>query len=89
MDSQTFDQGYRVQQFTGDVLRTRDTARNTVDWVIEAQRRGAGEIVLNWLGLTSGVPFGPAWSLTDQNARPIPTASSTTGGLLTPFGRAK
>jgi imidazole glycerol-phosphate synthase subunit HisF len=47
VDSQSFDQGYRVQQFTGDVERTRDTSRSTVDWVIEAQRRGAGEIVLN------------------------------------------
>src|SRR6202041_2670836 len=32
VDSQSFDQGYRVQQFTGDVERTRDTSRSTVDW---------------------------------------------------------
>ncbi|GAC1300600.1 MAG: imidazole glycerol phosphate synthase subunit HisF [Steroidobacteraceae bacterium] len=47
VDSQTVDHGYRVQQFTGDALRTRDTARSTIDWVLEVQRRGAGEIVLN------------------------------------------
>jgi cyclase len=47
VDSQTFDNSYRVQQFTGDIERTRDTSRSTLDWVIEAQRRGAGEIVLN------------------------------------------
>jgi cyclase len=57
VDSQTVDQGYRVQQFTGDALRTRDTARNTVDWVIEAQRRGAGEIVLNCMS-SDGVRQG-------------------------------
>jgi imidazole glycerol-phosphate synthase subunit HisF len=57
VDSQTIDQGYRVQQFTGDALRTRDTARSTVDWVIEAQRRGAGEIVLNCMS-SDGVRQG-------------------------------
>jgi imidazole glycerol-phosphate synthase subunit HisF len=57
VDSQTFEHGYRVQQFTGDTLRTRDTSRNTIDWVIEAQRRGAGEIVLNCMS-SDGVRRG-------------------------------
>jgi cyclase len=57
VDSQTIDQDYRVQQFTGDALRSRDTARSTVDWVIEAQRRGAGEIVLNCMS-SDGVRQG-------------------------------
>src|SRR6266403_1810723 len=57
VDSQTVDQGYRVQQFTGDIERSRDTARSTVDWVIEAQRRGAGEIVLNCMS-SDGVRQG-------------------------------
>ncbi len=57
VDSQTFEAGYRVQQFTGDTLRTRDTSRNTIDWVIEAQRRGAGEIVLNCMS-SDGVRRG-------------------------------
>ena len=47
IDSQWTAQGFRVQQFTGDARRTRDTGRDTIDWVIAAQRRGAGEIVLN------------------------------------------
>jgi cyclase len=47
IDSQTVGTGYRVQQFTGDPERSRDTARDTLSWVAEAQRRGAGEIVLN------------------------------------------
>jgi imidazole glycerol-phosphate synthase subunit HisF len=57
VDSQTFEHEYRVQQFTGDVRRTRDTARSTIDWVIEAQRRGAGEIVLNCMS-SDGVRQG-------------------------------
>jgi imidazole glycerol-phosphate synthase subunit HisF len=57
VDSQTFGQGYRVQQFTGDAERTRDTSRSTIDWVIEAQRRGAGEIVLNCMS-SDGVRQG-------------------------------
>jgi imidazole glycerol-phosphate synthase subunit HisF len=57
VDSQTADHGYRVQQFTGDVARSRDTARSTVDWIIEAQRRGAGEIVLNCMA-SDGVRRG-------------------------------
>ena len=57
VDSQTFGAGYRVQQFTGDIARSRDTSRSTVDWVIEAQRRGAGEIVLNCMS-SDGVRQG-------------------------------
>jgi cyclase len=57
VDSQTVGRDYRVQQFTGDTERTRDTSRNTVDWVIEAQRRGAGEIVLNCMS-SDGVRQG-------------------------------
>ena len=57
VDSQTVGQGYRVQQFTGDAERSRDTSRSTVDWVIEAQRRGAGEIVLNCMS-SDGVRQG-------------------------------
>jgi cyclase len=47
IDSQTVDGEYRVQQFTGDAQRTRDTARKTIEWAVEVQQRGAGEIVLN------------------------------------------
>jgi cyclase len=57
IDSQTTPQGYRVQQFTGDAARSRDGGRNTADWVIEAQRRGAGEIVLNCMA-SDGVRMG-------------------------------
>ncbi|MGP8096098.1 MAG: imidazole glycerol phosphate synthase subunit HisF [Steroidobacteraceae bacterium] len=57
IDSQTVGDAYRVQQFTGDPHRTRDTARSTLQWVLEVQRRGAGEIVLNCMS-SDGVRQG-------------------------------
>ena len=57
IDSQTVNGEYRVQQFTGDAARMRDTARGTIEWAIEAQRRGAGEIVLNCMS-SDGVRQG-------------------------------
>ncbi|MGY0559634.1 imidazole glycerol phosphate synthase subunit HisF [Luteimonas sp. A277] len=38
---------WRVRSHTGDPDRTRALGLRTLDWVIEAQRLGAGEIVLN------------------------------------------
>jgi len=36
-----------VRQYSGDPCKTRAVARRTLDWVVEAQQRGAGELVLN------------------------------------------
>jgi imidazole glycerol-phosphate synthase subunit HisF len=57
IDSQTVGADYRVQQFAGDLSRTRDASRSTLDWVLEAQQRGAGEIVLNCMA-SDGVRRG-------------------------------
>ena len=38
---------WRVRTHTGDPDRARAPGRTTLDWVREAQQRGAGEIVLN------------------------------------------
>ena len=57
IDSQTIEGEYVVQQFTGDVHRTRNTARSTIEWAGEVQRRGAGEIVLNCMA-SDGVRGG-------------------------------
>ncbi len=38
---------WRVRQYTGDPAKTRALPVRTLDWVVEAQRLGAGEIVLN------------------------------------------
>jgi cyclase len=57
IDSLTDQGDYRVQQFTGDVERSRDSGRRTIEWVAEAQQRGAGEIVLNCMS-SDGVREG-------------------------------
>lgn len=38
---------WRVRQYSGDPTRTQALPRRTLDWMIEVQQRGAGEIVLN------------------------------------------
>ena len=38
---------WRVRRFSGDPHKTQAVALRTLDWLVEAQRRGAGEIVLN------------------------------------------
>ena len=40
---------YHVNQYTGDESRIRVTQWETLDWVQEVQKRGAGEIVLNMM----------------------------------------
>lgn len=57
IDSQTSAAGYRVYQFTGDPDRSRDSGRDTLQWVREVQERGAGEIVLNCMA-SDGVRRG-------------------------------
>ena len=57
IDSQLTSEGYRAYQFTGDPKRTRESGREVLAWVREAQERGAGEIVLNCMG-SDGVRRG-------------------------------
>jgi cyclase len=58
IDSLRDDDGeWRVRQYTGDPALTRALARRTLDWIEEAQQRGAGEIVLNCMG-SDGVRSG-------------------------------
>ncbi len=47
VDSREQDGEYCVYQYTGDPDKTTAAARLTLEWIIEAQDRGAGEIVLN------------------------------------------
>ncbi len=48
---------WRVRSHTGDPQRMRAPGRRTLDWAIETQRLGAGEIVLNCMG-SDGVRDG-------------------------------
>jgi len=47
VDSSAEDDEYWVYQYTGDPERSRSSQRKTLEWIREAQDRGAGEIVLN------------------------------------------
>ncbi len=47
IDSKWVDHDWYVFQYTGSEKTIRSTGKKTVDWVREAQARGAGEIVLN------------------------------------------
>lgn len=48
IDSQLCSDGqWRVRSHSGDPQQMRALSRRTLDWVVEAQQRGAGEIVLN------------------------------------------
>ena len=48
---------WRVRSHTGDPSMTRALRKRTLDWVLEAQQRGAGEIVVNCMG-SDGVRTG-------------------------------
>jgi cyclase len=47
VDSYDLDGQYLVYQNTGDPDKSASTGRATLDWIREAQNRGAGEFVLN------------------------------------------
>lgn len=47
VDSRREGRNWIVHQYTGDPRTSRATPRRTLDWIVEAQERGAGEIVLN------------------------------------------
>mgnify|MGYP003295738314 CR=1 FL=1 len=58
IDSVREDDGqWRVRSHTGSPDAMRAPGRRTLDWIIEAQRLGAGEIVLNCMG-SDGVRAG-------------------------------
>lgn len=47
VDSRMIDGAWRTFQYTGAADTMRQTPRLMLDWIVEAQDRGAGEIVLN------------------------------------------
>ena len=47
VDSQLQDGDWRVHKYTGDPNARRGAGRLTMEWIVEAQDLGAGEIVLN------------------------------------------
>jgi imidazole glycerol-phosphate synthase subunit HisF len=47
VDSRKTDSEWRTYQYTGDTSTIRRTPKRMLEWIVEAQERGAGEIVLN------------------------------------------
>ena len=47
VDSKRAGDDWFVHQYTGDPAASRGAGRRTLDWIVEAQALGAGEIVLN------------------------------------------
>jgi cyclase len=47
VDSKRAGDDWVVHQYTGDPTASRTAGRRTLDWILEAQSLGAGEIVLN------------------------------------------
>ncbi len=47
VDSRKIDGEWQTFQYTGDASTIRRTPRLMLDWIVEAQERGAGEVVLN------------------------------------------
>ncbi len=80
---------WRVRQYTGDPSRTRALAKRTLDWVVQAQRLGAGEIVLNCMG-SDGVRSG--YDLEQLAAVravcQVPLVASGGAGAIEHFGQA-
>ncbi len=84
VDSREQDGEYRVYQYTGDPDKTRAADRLTVDWVREAQERGAGEVVLNCMN-QDGVRKGydvEQLALVRKNADVPLIASGGAGAML-------
>lgn len=57
VDSKRAGSDWVVHQYTGDPDAGRATGRRTLDWIVEAQALGAGEIVLNCMD-EDGVRLG-------------------------------
>lgn len=74
---------WRVRSHTGDPGRTRAPGRRTLDWVVEAQRLGAGEIVLNCMdsdGVRQGYDIEQLRAVREVCAVPL-VASGGAGAL--------
>jgi cyclase len=90
IDSVCDDDGqWRVRSHTGSADAMRAPGRRTLDWLVEAQRLGAGEIVLNCMG-SDGVRGG--YDIEQlQAVRPhcaVPLVASGGAGAMAHFAEA-
>ncbi|MEM7502303.1 MAG: imidazole glycerol phosphate synthase subunit HisF [Pseudomonadota bacterium] len=87
VDSLHAEDDYRVYQNTGDPSKTSAAGRRTVEWVREAQSRGAGEVVLNCMnqdGVRQG--YDTAQLREIRAICTVPLIASGGAGALEHFG---
>ena len=86
VDSAFQDGEWRVHQYTGDPNARRGAGRLTMEWIVEAQGLGAGEIVLNCIdqdGVRKGYDVG---QLAEARRRvTIPLVASGGAGAVEHF----
>jgi cyclase len=83
IDSREEKNDYWVYQYTGDEAKTTVTLHRTLDWAVEAVRRGAGEIVLNCMnqdGMRHGYDCKQLSALRSRISVPL-VASGGAGAL--------
>ena len=86
VDSRAQAGSYHVYQYTGDPDKTVAADLATVDWVRQAQERGAGEVVLNCMnqdGVREGYDNGQL-GLVRENCR-VPLIASGGAGAMQHF----
>lgn len=83
IDSYFNGEDYFVYQYTGDPSKTRSTQRRTEDWALEAEKRGAGEMVLNCMnqdGMRQGYDVKQLSTLASRLGIPL-VASGGAGSM--------
>ena len=86
IDSRAENGDYFVYQYTGDPDKTAAAQRHTLDWVVEVQNRGAGEIVLNCMnqdGVRQG--YDNAQLSRMRNSCTVPLIASGGAGQMEHF----
>jgi cyclase len=74
VDSRLIEGEWQVHQFTGDPSATKRTGRRTLDWILEAEALGAGEIVLNVMdqdGVRNGYDIAQLKAARDRLTIPL------------------
>ena len=86
IDSREEHGNYFVYQNTGDPEKTSAAQRLTLDWVVDVQNRGAGEIVLNCMnqdGVRNGYDIGQLAAVRSRCT--VPLIASGGAGEMTHF----
>jgi cyclase len=86
IDSRSDGDSWQVFQYTGDASRTSAASRKTLDWVLEVQSLGAGEIVMNCMdqdGVRNGYDIEQLAAMRDRCE--VPVVASGGAGRMTDF----